>query len=367
MSTLKVVNVQHPSASEPSITLDSDGGMSGSFPSPNRNLVYNGAMQVHQRGTSVVGIMGGGYYTADRWYADLNTMGIWTQSVENDAPTGSGFRKSLKMLCRTADADPAAGDYALVMQSLEGQDVQRIAKGTASAQQLSVSFWVKANVTGTYIVSLYDNDNSRFVSASYTISASATWERKTVTFPADATGVFDNDNEASLRLYFALAAGSSSTSGTLGTAWGAFVQANWLVGQTNLAAATNNYWQVTGVQLETGAVATPFEFKSYGQELAECQRYFEAKTTAGFVGGFVSKTSGVGGGGGSIFVPFLVEKRAAPILNNVNVRNANTNAILSVAATSISTFGAHYSTSLVPGTVGDAIQINGTVSISAEL
>ena len=369
MSTLKVVNVQHPSASEPSITLDSDGGMSGGFPSPNRNLVYNGAMQVHQRGTSVVGIPVGGYYTADRWKMNVNSFGIWTQSVENDAPTGSGFRKSLKVLCRTADASPSGTDYATIIQHLEGQDLQRIAKGTASAQQLTLSFWVKSNVTGTYSVMCFDVDNTRFTSFTYSISASATWEKKTIIIPADTTGAFDNDNGDSFQLYFNLGSGSTYTGGSAQTTWsgGTAFGSQWMPSQVNLAAATDNYWQVTGVQLETGAVATPFEFKSYGQELAECQRYFEAKTTAGFVGGFVSKTSGVGGGGGSIFVPFLVEKRAAPILNNVNVRNANTNAILSVAATSISTFGAHYSTSLVPGTVGDAIQINGTVSISAEL
>ena len=140
----------------------------------NRNLLYNGAMQVAQRGTSVVGIMTAGYYTADRWGIVVNgAQGIWTQSVENDAPTGSGFRKSLKMLCRTASASPAANGQVVLRQKIEGQDLQRIAKGTSSAQQLTLSFWVKSNVTGTYGVMLYDNDNARHVCPSYTISASA--------------------------------------------------------------------------------------------------------------------------------------------------------------------------------------------------
>lgn len=240
----------------------------------NRNLLYNGAMQVAQRGTSSTGITSSGYYTADRWSTVIGNQGTWTQTVESDAPTGSGFRNSLKMLCTTADAAPAAADTVRIRQVLEGQDVQRVAKGTASAQQLTLSFWVKSNVTGTYIADLIDNDNTRQVSAAYTISASATWEKKTITFPADTTGAFDNDNALSLIATFWLGVGSDRSSGTLNTVWGATVNANIAPGQTNLAAATDNYWQVTGVQLEVGPVATPFEFKSFGQELAECQRYF---------------------------------------------------------------------------------------------
>lgn len=240
----------------------------------NRNLLYNGAMQVAQRGTSVTGITGTGYNTADRYQTILGTMGTWTQTVDNDAPTGSGLSKSLKMLCTTADASPAAGDFHYITQILEGQDLQRVAKGTASAQQLTLSFWVKSNSTGTYIARLYDEGNNRSVSASYAVSASATWEKKSITFPADATGTFANNNAAALYVQFWLGAGSNRTSGTLQTTWGTVADANAAVGQVNLAAATNNYWQVTGVQLEVGAAPTAFEFKSFGQELRECQRYY---------------------------------------------------------------------------------------------
>jgi hypothetical protein len=241
---------------------------------PGDNLLFNGAMQVHQRGTSATGITSAGYYTADRWFINGAALGTWTQSVENDAPTGSGFRKSLKMLCTTAEASPASGAVWIVEQRLEGQDLQSIAKGTSSAQSLTISFWVKSNVTGVYVCNLADTDNTRSVSQAYTVSSSATWEKKTITFPADTTGAFDNDNANSLTVRFWLAAGSDNTSGTLNTTWESTVSANRAVGQTNLAAATNNYWQVTGVQLEVGPVETPFEFKPYGQELAECQRYF---------------------------------------------------------------------------------------------
>jgi hypothetical protein len=239
------------------------------------NLVYNGAMQVAQRGTSVAGITGSGYYTADRWNLALSSLGTWTQSVETDAPIGSGFSKSIKLLCTTADGSPAATDAFRIDQRLEGQDLQLIKKGSGSAEQLTLSFWVKSNVTGTYIVWLYDADNARSVSATYSISASGTWEKKSVTFPADTSGVFDNDNGSSLWVSFVLAAGTNWTSGTLADTWQSDTTANRAVGQTNLAAATSNYWQITGVQLELGDKATPFEHRSYGEELALCQRYYQ--------------------------------------------------------------------------------------------
>ena len=240
-----------------------------------RNILYNGAMQVAQRGTSTASITVSGYYTADRWQHGVETLGTWTSSIENDAPTGSGFRKSLKLLCTTADASPAAGDNVAIQQQLEGQDLQAIKKGTSSAQSLTISFWVKSNVTGTYICELYDFDNTRQVSKSYSVSASATWEFKTITFGADTTGAFDNDNAASLLVKFWLGAGSNFSSGTLNTSWASSTPANRAAGQTNLASATNNYFQITGVQLNVGGVAAPFEFKSFERDLQECQRYYE--------------------------------------------------------------------------------------------
>jgi hypothetical protein len=248
-----------------------------------RNLIINGAMQVAQRGTSVASITADSYPTADRWTSQIGTLGTWTNSVENDAPTGSGFRKSWKWLCTTADASPASGDYMVPQTRLEGQNLQAILKGTSSAKQLTLSFWVKSNVTGTYIAGLFDVDNTRIVSASYTVSASATWEKKTITFPADTTGAFDNDENRSLDIQFWLAAGTGFSSGTLATTWQTNTNANRAAGQVNLAAATSNYWQITGVQLEANPQPTPFEQRPIGVELALCQRYYEksyASTTA---------------------------------------------------------------------------------------
>jgi hypothetical protein len=162
-------------------------------------------------------------------------------------------------------------------QPLEGYDVQRLAYGTASAKTTTLSFWVKSNVTGTYVVFLSNPMNNRGVSAAYTITASGTWERKKVTFPADtnASAVIPNDNGEDFAVCWGLVAGSNETTGTLMTAWASTVAAtNGQTGQTNLAGAVSNYWQLAGAQWEEGAVASPFEFRSYEAELRTCQRYY---------------------------------------------------------------------------------------------
>ena len=242
-----------------------------------RNVIINGAMQVTQRsavGTAVASITTDGYYTADRWNTIFNSLGTWSQTTVADAPTGSGFRNSLKMDCTTADASPAAGDYCIVRQKIEGQNLQQFLKGTASAKPSTLSFWVKSFQTGTFICELEDTDNTRCVSASYTVLTSNTWEYKTIVFPADTTGVLDNDANTSFTMYWWLGSGTTYTSGTLQTTWGAQTTANRAVGQTNVASATTGEWYITGVQFEVGAVATPFEFENIGVTLAKCQRYY---------------------------------------------------------------------------------------------
>jgi hypothetical protein len=238
------------------------------------NFIINGAMQVAQRGTATSSITTGGYYTADRFAFVPVSQGTWTQSIENDSPTGSGFRKSFKALCTTADAAPSGTDVVVVQHKLEGQNLQSIRKGTSEAKEITLSFWVKSNVTGTYVVRLADIDNNRQVAATYSVLSSGTWEKKVITFPADTNGALDNDNNESLTLNFGLGAGPDRTSGTLPTVWESVVTANQYVGQVNLAAATSNYWQITGVQLELGNVASDFDFQDIQSELAACQRYY---------------------------------------------------------------------------------------------
>ena len=240
-----------------------------------RNLIINGAMQVAQRGTSSTSITSGGYKTVDRWTLEYSSLGTWTQSQSTDVPSGSGFAYSLKMDCTTADASPSAGDRLIVNQRLEGQDLQQLAKGTSSAKKLTVSFWVKSSKTGTYIFELYDGDNTRQVSKSYTIDSANTWEQKTITIDGDTSGAFTNDANLSLYVQWWLGSGTTFTSGTLNTSWASATNANRAVGQVNLADDTANDWYITGVQLEVGTVATPFEHRSYGEELQLCSRYYQ--------------------------------------------------------------------------------------------
>ena len=247
-----------------------------STPSGRRNLIINGAMQVAQRGTSSSGKTSGGYYATDRWGITIDNMGTWTISQETDAPDGSGLTNSTKFLCTTADASPASGDASICFTRFEGQDLQFLEKGTSAAKSVTVSFWVKSSTTGTYILELYDNDNARHINKSYTINSSATWEKKEITFAGDTNSgdTFGNDANLSLIVNWWLGAGSAYQSGTLATSWQEYATADRVVGQVNVAGANNNYFQVTGVQLEVGSVATEFEHRSFGEELALCQRYY---------------------------------------------------------------------------------------------
>lgn len=237
----------------------------------NRNLIINGAMQVAQRGTSETGVNTSGYYCVD--HVKLSTN-IATSTITQEADGPDGLASSLKVEVTTAEVSPVAGDFFAFEHRFEGQDLQRIKKGTSSAEPVTLSFWVKSNKTGTYIVEFDDDDNTRNINKAYTVDSSGVWEYKTITFEADTTGAFDNDNAMSGRLFWWLDSGSNFRGGTLATSWESTVNANRNEGGNTLGDTIGNYWQITGVQLEVGDTATPFEHRSYGQELALCQRYY---------------------------------------------------------------------------------------------
>jgi hypothetical protein len=279
-----------------------------------RNIIINGDMSIAQRATSKSSI-GFEYGTVDRFQTVQGSLGAFTQSQSTDVPTGQGFAKSLKMDCTTADASPSSGDELYFRQQIEGQNLQYLKKGTSSAESLTVSFWVKSNKTGTYIVELFDHDNSRHINKSYTISSASTWEKKTITYDGDTTGAFNNDNGSSLSLSFMLGAGSNSTSGTLQTSWGSYTQANRQVGQVNLADSTSNEWYITGVQLEAGTAASDFEFLPVDVNLNRCLRYFnelnETNNSTTFIAGALDGNNGTG------IAPyqFPISMRAAPTVS----------------------------------------------------
>ena len=240
----------------------------------NRNLIINGAMQVAQRGT-LTGLTNS-YGGPDRYVFVRTGAAAVTMSQDTDVPSGYGFANSSKIDVTTADSSLAAGDYALWGQRFEGLNMQSIKKGTSNAKRLTASFWIKSSTTGTYILELYDSDNARQVSASYSVSIADTWEHKIITFPADTSGAIGNDNSNSLALVWWLAAGSTFSGGTLNTSWAASNSANRVVGQVNAIddAANNIYF--TGVQLEIGDVATAFEHEDIGTTLTKCQRYYQS-------------------------------------------------------------------------------------------
>jgi len=242
-----------------------------------RNLIINGDMRIAQRGTSQASITTSGYYTVDRFLlTGGNSAGTWTQTQSTDVPTGQGFANSLKMQCTTANASLGSTAFFFIRQRIEAQNLQHIKKGTSSAESLTYSFWVKSNKTGTYIAEIFDDDNVRQISKSYTIDTADTWEKKTITFVGDTSGVLPNDNGSGFSVGMWLVAGSDYTSnGTLNTSWASTNVPQRAVGQVNLADSTSNYINITGVQLEVGDTATPFEHRPYDMELARCMRYFQ--------------------------------------------------------------------------------------------
>jgi len=241
----------------------------------NRNLIINGAMQVAQRGTSTSSVTGNGYHACDRWKFDTTDESTLTISQATDVPSGKGFANSFKMDVTVAESSVASDDQTFLNHRIEGQNLQQLKKGTSSAESVTVSFYVKSTKTGTFCLELEDKDNSRHISKQYSVSASDTWEFKTITFDGDTTGTLDNDNGESLRLKFWLVAGSDFTSGTLATSWASITNANAAVGQVNAFDSTSNNWLITGIQLEVGEQATPFEHRSFGDELRRCRRYFQ--------------------------------------------------------------------------------------------
>jgi len=294
MGTLKVDTIQD-SGGNTILSSDGSGGFSNSLPagktSSFRNLIINGDMQVAQRGAGPSGAFASGQYIqgADRFKIDISNMGNWISSQSTDVPSGQGFNYSLKLDCDSADASPSAGDFIYLNQPIEGFNTASFKFGSSSAESLTLSFWVKSNKTGTYIVRFYDIDNQRVQSQSYTISSASTWEKKTITISGDTVSGPNFDNGYAFAVNWCLGAGTTYTSGTLNTSWNSVTSADQFVGQVNLADSTSNEWYITGAQLEVGTTASDFEFVPYDVNLKRCQRYYYQHVNTDS-----SKTVGIG-------------------------------------------------------------------------
>lgn len=241
----------------------------------NRNLFINGAAQIAQRGTSLTGVTTGGAdnQTVDLFRPSITSLGTWTLSQASDGP--DGFANSFKVDCTTADASPSSGDLIAIDCYLEARNLQALNYGNSGAVAATLSFYVKSNKTGSGTVSILQSDNSnRCINVSYTISSANTWERKTISLPADASGLINNDGGRGLAIEFWLNSGSTYTGGSAQTTWGTLTNTNRNFANLGIGGSTDDVWQITGVQLELGNTATPFEHRSRADELLRCFRYY---------------------------------------------------------------------------------------------
>ena len=241
-----------------------------------KNLIYNGSMQINQRGNRS-NATDSGWGGADRWNHFIGSCGSYNITNSSTGVEHKGFPRSLKFDCNGSDGTPASGDYVGLQHKFEGFDVQRLRYGHSSAVTLTLSLWVKSNKTGTFQINFRSVDAGRMISRVITIDYADTWEFKTVTIPGDRHGSqLDNDNTEEFRVEMWFDAGSSFTSNSIKTDWGAYDGAARATECTLcLSDSTSNYLNITGVQLEEGSHATPFEFRPYQQELALCQRYYQ--------------------------------------------------------------------------------------------
>jgi hypothetical protein len=253
-----------------------EGAVEGALTTPTgrRNLIINGAMQVAQRGTSAITSTAGvasRLWRADRFSISTSSgsTGVASAEVSTDFP--DGFSSSLKFTVNTAQPFSGSGVAWQLIQQIEGSNFIAPAWGTSSAKNLTLSFWVKSSVTGTYTISLHNDGYTRNYLATYTINSANTWEYKTVTVPGDTSGTWLTTNGIGCGLRFNLGSTDNLT-GAAG-AWGSslLLQATGSVDWGSTSGAT---FYITGIQLEVGTVATPFEHRSYGEELALCQRYY---------------------------------------------------------------------------------------------
>jgi hypothetical protein len=272
-----------------------------------RNIIVNGDMAIAQRATSQA-VTESGTFVCDRWGVSLSSSGRFTLSQDSSADL-EGFGESLKLDCTTADTSIASDEILLLYQRFEGQFLQRLQKGFSSAKPVTLSFYVKGNASATYVAELIDSDNSnRHINKSFSVTTD--WTRVSLTYPGDTTGKVTLDNTASIYLHFWLHAGSNYQGGTLQTSWGALSQTSRAEGITSFFDSTDRELFITGVQLEVGEVATPFEHESFADNLRRCQRYFRNVGTI--------RHQGANGDPVGQTIPLEPTMRAAPTVAGTN-------------------------------------------------
>ena len=276
-----------------------------------RNRIINGDMRIDQRnaGAAVTVTSSNNFYAVDRFFGTGQvTDGVFTVQQSTTAP--AGFTNSLIATVTTADASLGATQQYVVGQAVEGFNVADLGWGAAGAQSITLSFWVRSSLTGTFGGSVVNSGFNRSYPFTFTITAANTFEYKTVTIAGDTSGTWVTNNGVGLRLLFSLGAGSTYV-GTAG-AWDGSYKAG-ATGQTQVIGTNGATFYITGVQLEAGTVATPFERRPYGTELALCQRYFykiDANgSTLSFASGWFASTTSA-----RVSIPIPTTLRATPTL-----------------------------------------------------
>ena len=328
-----------------------------------RNRLINGDCRVDQRNAGAA--VTGQQYVVDRWRTWFDP-GTYSFQQITDAPTG--FTNSL----RVTKTNTTQSNYAFLVQYIEGLNCADFAWGSASAQTVTISFWVKSSITGAFTVALSNSAENRFYGTTYTISAANTWEYKTVTIAGDTSGTWLTTNGIGIQVMFNF--GQAATAQAANT-WTASSNARAVTGSTSLGTTNNATWQITGVQLEKGTAATDFERLDYGRQLMQCQRYFWRSNTGnatgcgGFFGVFHNTITFAS------TVKWPVTMRAAPSItrggasDNFYVAGISATVTVSTVSPAISVDGAwteFTSASPTAGT-GYAASYNGQLSVSAEL
>lgn len=345
-----------------------------------KNRIINGNMVIDQRnaGAAVTINSAGPTYTVDRWKTYNNTDAVYTVQQDSSAP--AGFTNSVKLTVTTADSSLSAAQNAWYTQAIEGYNIADLNFGSSNAKTVTMSFWVKSSLTGTFNASILNSATDRVYLSTYTINAANTWEQKTITIPGDQSGTWLTTNGVGMYVFFNLASGSNYV-GTINTWNTSYVQAT--SGTSQVLSTLNATWAITGVQLEVGTQATTFTTAggSYGAELALCQRYYEKSysidTVPGTntsVGQYLERATAQAGGFSGSNILYVVQKRAAPTatfyradgtVGSWNYNRSGTSGTASVALADAGTYQGRLN--MDTGSAWAATEIFGHYTLSAEL
>lgn len=229
-------------------------------------------MRIDQRNSGGA-VTATGAFVVDRWFFNNATDGTLSVQQSTDVPSGQGFSYSLKMTATVGDASIGSAQYCNFQHRIEGYNFSDFGFGASGASSVTLSFWVKATVTGNYAVALYNGAETRINPQAFTVNASNTWERKTITYAGDTTGTWLTTNGIGANVTFYPALGSNFLGSAGWNSGGTYG----VTGQANAVASNGNIFAITGVQLEAGSIATPFERRQYGQEFLLCQRYCQTR------------------------------------------------------------------------------------------